>query len=58
MREDVIPISGIKIRFADPAIQAVTLEPGHRKLEPKPVPGGVEVVAPSLELHALVVAER
>lgn len=58
MREEVVPIGGIKVRFSDRSIRRVQLEPEHEELPLQPAEGGVEVSVPVLKLHSMVVAER
>jgi hypothetical protein len=58
LREETIPISGIRLKLANTEFQRFFLEPGH---VPLPVSGSGEVTTvdiPRLELHAIVVGER
>lgn len=58
LREEVIPIHDIRIRFCGAYdLRSVHLEPGGFQLEPRPVDGGVDVVVPRIDVHAMVVVE-
>ncbi len=51
MREEVVPIHGITVRFSNAKIKApVTLEPEHQDLDIKQVDGGVEVAGTGVEV--------
>ena len=56
-REEIIPISDIKITFRGYDITGVHLEPGATKLQTKKVDGGIEVTVPKLDTQCIVVAE-
>lgn len=58
MREEVIPLAGIKVFFRDGSIKSAMLQPEGTRLDLKRVDDGVEVTVPKLELHSMVVAER
>lgn len=55
-REEIIPVSGIRITLAADATSAY-LEPEHKALEMKKGPEGVTVTVPSLNVHSMVVFE-
>jgi len=57
MREEIVPLAGIKVLFRRPGITRVHLEPEGIELEMHPTPAGTEVVVPELKLHSMVVAE-
>jgi len=57
MREEVVPIQGIKVLFKTNKISKARQEPEHLDLTIKEVDGGLEVVVPRLSLHSMVVAE-
>jgi hypothetical protein len=56
-REEVLPISGIRVKIADPHVSSATQEPEHRPLPLQRTAGGVEVVVPRLDVHSMVVFE-
>ncbi len=58
MREEIVPIAGIKVVFRDTSIARVHLEPEGRDLPITKTADGVEVTVPQLDLHSMVVAER
>ena len=58
VREEVIPLSGIRVFCRVPGIRKATLQPGDQPLNLKPVPGGVEVVVNDLGMHAMVIFEE
>ena len=58
VREEVIPLSGIRVLCRVPGIRKATLQPGDQPLNLKPVPGGVEVVVNDLGMHAMVIFEE
>ena len=58
MREEVVPITDIVVRFRDKEIRRVSLQPENRELAIQPVADGNLVVVPRLELHTIVVAEK
>ena len=58
MREEMLPISGIKVRFRDRSITGVKLQPEGKKLAVKNKGDYLEVIVPTLEMHSMVVAER
>ena len=57
MREEVVPIAGIKVAFTDKGIKRIHLEPEGLDLPMQTTADGVEVTVPQLNLHSLVVAE-
>jgi hypothetical protein len=57
LRDEVIPVAGIRVRFAGP-VGRIHLEPEGMTLKPKTLRNGeMEVVVPSLELHSMVVVD-
>ena len=56
LREEVIPISGVRVLAGTPATRA-WLEPGHEPLPLATTEGRLEVTVPRLGLHAMVVIE-
>jgi uncharacterized membrane protein len=58
LREEVIPLAGIRVTLRDPAFRSVHLEPGHLELPIQRTERGLEVTVPELRLHSMVVAER
>ncbi len=58
MREEIVPLSGIKVFFADALIKRVHLEPEGQDLPIAKVSGGIEVSVPTLGLHSMVVADK
>lgn len=58
MREEVLPIAGIKVSFADTGISSARLEPEGIDLPLEKSGGKVQVTVPKLELHSMVVAEK
>lgn len=57
LREEVIPISGIRVHFTGYDISKVHLEPGGTELSVTKTDGGIVVTVPKLEIHSMVVAE-
>lgn len=57
MREEIIPVGGIKVQFVGAVPAAVHREPGPVALKVEEELGASFVRLPSLELHALCVAE-
>lgn len=57
MREEVVPITGIRVRFADREIASAYLEPEHESLPVRRTEKGCEVTVPRLGMHSMVVAE-
>jgi len=55
--EEVIPVHGIKVRFADYDISRVHLEPGGMELKGARKGKALEVEIPPLDTHRMVVAE-
>ena len=56
-REETLPISDIKVSYANPAVRSASLEPGHTPLPLHRTITGVEVTVPRLVIHAMVVFE-
>ncbi|HEV3345173.1 MAG TPA: alpha-amylase family protein [Pirellulales bacterium] len=57
LREETVPIHGIKAAFREPAPKSFHVEPGYRQLQPFVDGGRVIVELPPLELHCMLVAE-
>jgi hypothetical protein len=57
LREETIPIHGIKVAFREAAPKSFHVAPGHRQLKPFVDGGWVFVELPPLELHCMLVAE-
>jgi hypothetical protein len=58
LREEVVPIQGIKISFNERYhIRRIRLEPAGKDLEVKKTPKGTTVVVPRLDIHTMAVAE-
>ncbi len=57
LREEIVPIHDIRVRFSGYNITRVHLEPNSRLLPLKRTKTGVEVIVPSLDIHSMVVAE-
>jgi hypothetical protein len=57
IREEVVPIAGVKLAFSGPRPSRVYLVPGDAPLEAHPKGQAWEVTIPRLDLHAAVVAE-
>lgn len=57
LREEVVPIHGIRVRFTGYSISRAHLEPGGLELKTEEVEGGVMVTVPRLDIHSMVVAE-
>jgi hypothetical protein len=56
-REEMLPISDVKVSYANPAVRTAFLEPGHTPLPLHHTAAGVDVTVPRLEIHAMVVFE-
>jgi hypothetical protein len=57
LREEVIPIHDIRVAFRGYDLGRISLQPGNTELQPREIPGGVEVTVPKLDIHRMVVAE-
>jgi hypothetical protein len=57
LREEVLPIHDIRIRFRRRDIKSIHLEPAALPLGMMKVDEGIEVLVPKLAIHALVVAD-
>src|SRR5204863_7795626 len=57
LREEAVPVGGIKVRFQLPAAKRVHLEPEGIDLTPAAQGEWREVVIPPLPVHAMVVIE-
>jgi hypothetical protein len=57
LREEVIPIHGIEVRFHRDAPKAFRLEPGDIELRTRRVGDATVVEVPPLEIHAMVVGQ-
>ena len=58
VREEVIPLGGIRVTCRIPGVRKATLQPGAVDLPLTPVPGGAAATVPSLGMHAMVVFEE
>ena len=56
-REEVIPLSDIRVICRIPGVTKATLQPENLALPLKKTEGAVEVVVPKLEMHSMVVFE-
>ena len=57
VREEVIPIHGVKVICGIPGVTKATLEPESIDLPLATTPRGVEVTVPRVEMHSMVVFE-
>jgi hypothetical protein len=57
LREEVVPIHGIEVRFGKDAPKRFHLEPGNRDVEVRRDGGAAVVKLPPLEIHAMLVGE-
>jgi hypothetical protein len=57
LREETVPIGGIKVRFEGKAPRRFHLEPGHHALRAEKTGGASVVTLPPLERHLMLVAE-
>ena len=57
LREEFVPISGVKVAFGGPRPAGVTFIPGKQQLEMTQTADGWTVTVPPLGLHGAVVAE-
>jgi hypothetical protein len=57
LREEVIPIHGIEVRFADNAPRSFHVEPGNRAVRARKEGTVTIIEVPSLEVHAMLVGE-
>jgi hypothetical protein len=57
LREEVVPIHGIEVRFSGDAPTSVHWEPGDRVLTPHKDETVSRVSVPPLEVHAMLVAK-
>ncbi|MCW3100446.1 MAG: Beta-galactosidase trimerization domain protein [Chthonomonadaceae bacterium] len=57
LREEIVPIHDIRVRFTGYNITKVHLEPEGQPLLMKRTKTGIEVVVPALNIHSMVVAE-
>jgi hypothetical protein len=57
LREESVPVCGIKLRFENYRIKRIHLEPEGTTLEPVPEAGALVVSLPPLAIHYIVVAE-
>ena len=55
VREEVVPIAGIRVLFRGSNVRDVTLEPENIPLQARQTPEGIEVTVPTLGLHSMVV---
>jgi hypothetical protein len=57
LREEIIPIHAIEVRFHKDAPKRFRCEPGGRALEARKEGGDVVVVMPPLEIHTMLIGE-
>lgn len=57
IREEIIPLSNIKVICRVPGIKKATLQPSNQNLPLTKTAGGVEVVVNNLDMHAMVIFE-
>jgi hypothetical protein len=57
IREEVVPFHEIRVTCRVPGVTKATLQPGDLDLPLRRVDGGVEVLVPKVEMHAMVVFE-
>ncbi len=57
LREEVLPIFGIRVAFSGYAIRSAKLQPEGTELPLEKTDGGVQVTVPRLDIHTMVVAE-
>ena len=57
LREESVPVGGIKVVFKGLEVKSLHLEPGGKRLVAVPEGNGVIVEIPPLEIHAILVAE-
>jgi hypothetical protein len=57
LREEVVPIHGIEVRFRQDAPKEFRCEPGNRAVEARREGEAVIVRLPPLDIHALLVGE-
>jgi hypothetical protein len=57
VREEVIPLNGIRVVCHEPGIKKATLQPGAIDLPITNLAGGVQVTVNDLGMHAMVVFE-
>jgi hypothetical protein len=57
IREEIIPLHDIRVTCRIAGVKRATLQPGNLNLPLHAADGGVEVVVPRVEMHAMVVFE-
>lgn len=58
LREEVVPINNIRVVFGPGYhLKRVHLEPEGQELRVEPVPAGLSVVVPHLDIHSMVIGE-
>ena len=57
LREEVVPIAGIEVRFRKDGPKTFRCEPGGARLEARRDGGDVVVAMPPLEIHAMLIGE-
>lgn len=58
LREEVLPIHGITVRFSGSAPERFRCQPGDRAVTAQRTAEGITVTLPPLEIHTLLVGER
>lgn len=57
LREETVPIHGIKVHLREHAIRQAFIEPGHLPAKLTPGPNGTVIELPPLEIHSMLVME-
>jgi hypothetical protein len=57
LREETVPIHGIKVHLREPALRQAFIEPGHVPAKLTPGPNGPVIELPPLEIHSMLVLE-
>src|SRR3954464_15565192 len=57
LREEAVPVGGIKVRFRGQGLGRIHLEPEGMELAPKVNGDWTEVEVPPVAVHAMVIAE-
>ena len=58
LRQEVLPVRGIRVTFRDLSLKRFTLQPAGTRLTPTKGPEGVTVTVPEVGWHEMVVGER
>jgi hypothetical protein len=57
VREEVIPLAGVRVVCRIPGVKRATQQPGAIDLPLERTPDGVEVAVPRIDLHSMVIFE-